>query len=179
MLGQIGPAAAPATDALTGLVAHEHSKVASEAALALAKIGAGAKSSIKALVTALEKPDCDSAHAIIYALGKFGSDAAAAKPVLVKHIASDPSVAVLSAWALTQVAPAAPEVSSVALPALIAGLADPAPETRHLAAQSLVGVKPLSAAAIAALEKAAQDANQGVREAATEALRAARAGSAK
>jgi HEAT repeat protein len=174
-LGQIGPQAAEATQPLAGLVGDANSKVASEAAMALAKIGPAAKASVPALVAALEKPECDSAHAIIYALGKIGPDASAAKPALVKRVTSDASLAVLAAWAITQIDPRSSEVSSAALPALVAGLGDASPESRQMAVHALASINPLPPAAMASLEKAAQDTDPAVREAAAEALRTVRA----
>ena len=82
ILGKIGPAAAPATDALAKLVADKDDRVAHEAILALANIGPGAKAAVPALTEALQQNDNPNAHAIVYALGKIGPDAAAAEPVL-------------------------------------------------------------------------------------------------
>ena len=49
VLGQIGPAAAPATPALAKLIADKDDRVAHEAILALANIGPGAKDAVPAL----------------------------------------------------------------------------------------------------------------------------------
>jgi HEAT repeat protein len=177
-LGQIGPEAAPATAALAELLSSNSPTAANEAAMALAKIGPAAKASVPALVAALEKPECDSAHAIMYALGKMGSEAKAAKPALVKRIA-DPATAVLAGWALVEVDPSGPEVSSVAMPALIAGLSDESPEKRQLAAQAIGDLKSVPANARAALEKAIQDSDPGVKATAAQALQALRGGAGK
>lgn len=175
-LGQIGPEAASATDALAKLLENDNSKVASEAAMALAKIGPAAKGSVPALVAALKKPECPSTHAIVYALGTLGAGSADAKAALVKLMNDDTSVAVLSAWALLQMDKGN---ANLAVPALIAGLSDAAAESRQMAAQTLGGVPGLSAAGIAALEKAAQDSDAVVREVAAEALSAQRSGAKK
>ena len=61
ILGKIGPAAAPATDALAKLVADKDDRAANEAILALANIGPGAKAAVPALTEALkqgENPNC-------------------------------------------------------------------------------------------------------------------------
>ena len=61
ILGQIGPAAAPATPALAKLIADKDERVAHEAVLALANIGPGAKDAVPALIQALqqgENPNC-------------------------------------------------------------------------------------------------------------------------
>ena len=55
VLGQIGPDAAPATDALAKLVDDRDLNLATEAALALAKIGPGAKAAVPALCAAFRK----------------------------------------------------------------------------------------------------------------------------
>ena len=158
---------------------NENAKVASEAALALAKIGPAAKSSVPALIAALENPEGDSAHAIVFALGKIGPEAAQAKSALVKRTSSGSSVAILAAWALSQVAPKAPEVAAVAVPTLVAGLSDDSPESRLVAAETLAGLKTVAKEAVPALEKAIKDKNPSVREAASEALRAIRGAAAK
>jgi HEAT repeat protein len=141
-------------------------------------MGPAAQTSIPKLVEALETPECESAHAIIYALGRFGPAATPVKESLLKRL-SEPGLAVISAWALAQIDGASPEVTSKILPALATGLKDPSAETRQLAVEALGKVKSLSPNAIAAIERATQDSNQGVREAATEALRSARGSGTK
>jgi HEAT repeat protein len=151
------------------------SRVITEAALALAKIGPAAVASVPALTAALKQTDCPNPHAIAYALGKMGPAAAAAKPELLNLLSSkDQSVAVVAAWAVTQIDPQSSELASKAAPVLIAGLSDPRPESRQMAAQTLGGLKSAAKAAIPALEKAATDETRSVRDAASEALRAIR-----
>ena len=55
ILGQIGPAAAPAAPALAKLIADKDERVAQEAVLALANIGPGAKAAVPALIQALRQ----------------------------------------------------------------------------------------------------------------------------
>lgn len=179
VLGQIGQPAAAAVEPLTALVGDADPRVANEAAMALARLAPASKTSVPALVKALDTPDSPSSHAIVYALGKIGPAAASAKPVLVKLIKEDPSLAVLCAASLTQIDPASPEVMSAAVPALVAGLGDHSTESRQLAAAALANVKALPPAAVAALEKAAQDTDQAVSAAANEALQAVRGRAAK
>ena len=83
-LGQMGPAAAPATDALAKLVADEDVNLATEAIIALARIGPAAKSAVPALSAALQQKEGPNAHAIVLALGDIGPDAAAAEPLVLK-----------------------------------------------------------------------------------------------
>jgi HEAT repeat protein len=170
-LGQMGPAAAPATDALSQQVADEDFNVSTEAVLAIAKIGPGAGSAVPALLAALQKENCPNAHAIIYALGKIGPKAAAAEPVLLKDMnGKDSPLAVISAWTFTQIQPRSAKTAAKAIPVLVAGLSDSLPETRKAAAEALGDLGPLAREAIPALQKAAKDDSKTVREAAAKAL---------
>ena len=56
ILGQMGPAAAPAAPALAKLIADKDERVALEVAVALANIGPGAKGTVPALIEALGRP---------------------------------------------------------------------------------------------------------------------------
>ena len=81
------------------------------------------------------KPQC---HAIVYALGKIGPDAAAAEPVLSGLLTSpDANLALVSAWALAQIHPAPAEIAAKTLPVLTAGLKNPLPLGRQGAAEGL------------------------------------------
>jgi HEAT repeat protein len=171
ILGQIGPAAAPATEALAKLVADKDINLATEAALALAKIGPAAKSAVPALLAALQK-EGTNAHAIILALGNIGPDAAPAEPLLLKAMKSeDGSLAVTAASALTQIHPRSTEAAAKAIPVLVACLTDSLPETRRAAAESLGELGPLALEAVPALQEAVKDADKAVREAAAKALK--------
>jgi HEAT repeat protein len=171
ILGQIGPAAAAATDALAQQVADDDFNVSTEAVLALAKIGPAAGSAVPALMTALQKPNCSNAHAIIYALGKIGPKAAVAEPILLKDMnGKDASLAVVSAWAYTQIQPRTAKIAATVVPVLAAGLSDSLPETRKAAAEALGELGPMAREAIPALQKADKDDNRAVRDAAAKAL---------
>jgi HEAT repeat protein len=173
ILGQIGPAAAPATEALAKLLDDRKPAVASEAAMALAKIGPGAKGAVAELAKVLEKGDESNAHAVIFALGKIGPDAAAADAALLAALKSkDDSLALVSAWALSQIHPASAEMAAKTVPVLVAGLAATLPEHRKGAAEALGGLGPLAKDAVAALQKAASDEDKDVRDAAAQALKA-------
>ena len=128
ILGKIGPAAAPATDALAKLVAGKDDRAAQEAIVALANIGPGAKAAVPALTDALQQGENPNAHAIVYALGKIGPDAASAEPVLSGLLGnSDGNLALVSAWALALIHPAPGEIAAKTLPVLTAGLKNPLP----------------------------------------------------
>lgn len=173
-LGQIGPAAAPATDALAKLVADENLHVATEAILALGRIGPAAKSAVPALCTAFENEGEKNTHAIIFALGNIGPEAAAAEPIVLKAMQSkDKALAVIAARTFMEIQPpsSSSEAAAKAVPVLVAGLDDPLPETRKAAADSLAALGPLAREAIPALEKATKDDVKAVRAAAADALK--------
>ena len=172
VLGQIGPPAAPATAELAKLIADPSPHVSSEAVLALAKIGPAAKAAVPALIQAFQKDDSDD-HAIAYALGRIGPEATAATPALTGGLrGSDQSLAIVSAWALGQIHPASAETAAATLPVLTAGLAAPLAESRQAAAHALADLGPLASRPQAALQKAASDKDENVRQAAAEALKA-------
>jgi HEAT repeat protein len=175
VLGQIGPKAAPATEALAKLLRDDDSRVAIESAIALGKIGPEAKSAVPALVAALQQKECSNAHAIIFALGRIGPSASAAEPKLLELTKSpDHTLAIPSAWAITQLHPGSAEIVAKVSPVIVAGLADPLAESREAAAEALGSLGPLAKGSIPALEKATKDEQKSVREAATEALQAIR-----
>ena len=171
ILGQIGPASAPATEILASLINDKDPRVATEAVLTLAKIGPEAKASVSALAACLQRKDCQNAHAIVYTLGKIGPGAMQAEPALLESMKSkDQSLALMSAWALTQLHDKSPAIAAKALPVLIASLSDPLPESRQSAAEALGSLGAMAKEAIPALEKAAKDPQAAVRKAASEAL---------
>ena len=110
-LGQIGPEAAPATEDLAKLLTDADPKVSTEAAMALAKIGAPAVAAVPALTQAVQKAIAEAGekpleqaedrtgHAAAYALGRIGPPAASAAADLLKGTASrDASLSLVSAW---------------------------------------------------------------------------------
>jgi HEAT repeat protein len=172
-LGEIGPAAAPATDALASLLGDSREEVVHEALIALAKIGPGAKGAVAALEKVLMQPDDANRPAAAYALGKIGPAAAAAEPALSGLLAgSDHELALVSAWALVHIHPGSAEVAQKCVPVLVAGLSAGLPHSRETAAKALGHLGPLAKDARPALETAAQDAEPGVRAAAGQALAA-------
>jgi HEAT repeat protein len=180
ILGETGPAAAPATESLAQLVKDDDLQVATEAIIALSKIGPGARRAVPALLRALQHEDCPNGRGIIYALGKIGPAAMAAEPRLLELMkGKDTSLAITSAWAITQLHPQSSEFAAKALPVLTAGLGDPLPESRQAAADLLGSVGPLAQTAIPALQTATRDENQSVRDSAAEAIRRIRGEIAK
>jgi HEAT repeat protein len=175
LLGEMGPAAAPAVEALTGLLGDKNPETRKQAAIALAKIGPASKPAVPALIKALEKgleEEGEVATGAAYALGKIGPDAVAAKPALLKIVeGKDDAATLISAWALGQIAPKDEECAAKAVPVLARGLSDADAKYRAGAAQALKAFGPLAKSAVPALEKAAKDEDQTVQEAAAEALK--------
>jgi HEAT repeat protein len=175
VLGHIGPPAAPATMALAGLLADKSPEIVHQATLALANIGPGAKEAVPDLIKSLQEgADTTSAATdAAYALGRIGPQAAAAEPALSKLLKnSDQTLALVSAWALTQIRPASADVAAKTLPVLIAGLSSPQPISRQSAAEALANLGPLAKSAVPALQKAAADKDKNVSATAAKALAA-------
>ncbi len=169
ILGRIGPDAASATEVLAALLEDKDRHTAEAAAMALGRIGPGARAAVPALTKALQDGGA-STHAVLFALGKIGPDAASAEPALAKELQDkNPDMAVMAAWALAQVKPT-PEVAAKVVPLLTTALSDPEAVRRRGAAESLGHLGPLAKDAVPALEKATQDTDKSVSEAATKAL---------
>jgi HEAT repeat protein len=175
ILGQIGPAAASAADALAKLIDDKDDRTAHEAILALASIGPRAKQAVPALTKALQQDENPNAHAIAYALGRIGPAAAEAKPALEKLIASsDGNLALTSAWALTQIDPTSTDLAGKTLPVLTAGLNNPLPVARQGAAEGLGNLGSAAKDSLPALRRLLDDKDETVRAAAKKAIKAIR-----
>lgn len=173
ILGRMGPAAAPATEALAKLLTDADGNVRIEAAHALAAIGPEAKSAVPALIESLKETEGAPRAAAILALGKIGPSARAADTALVAILRkSDGSLSLLSAWALIQINGATPTAAKVVMPELLKGLSSSVPQGRQMAAESLGQFGPLAKSAAPQLDKTAKDDDPHVREAATKALAA-------
>jgi HEAT repeat protein len=172
ILGQIGPAAAPATEALVGLIRDKNADVANEAVHALAKIGPAAKAAVGALLEEVRNPESPVRHAAIYALGKMGPSAAAAQPDLLQLVKGpECPLSLIGAWALVEIGGPTEEVASAVVPALTAGLKDSLPKAQEAAAEALGALGPLAKDAVGPLTEASTDKNESVRAAAAKALR--------
>ncbi len=175
ILGQIGPAAVAATPALAKLTSDPDPNVAVEAAHALAKIGPGAKDAVPALIEVLKQPESKSAHAAVFALGMIGPGAAAAEPALLEVIkGKDDSMSMLSAWAIIKIRGVTADTAAKVIPELLTTLDSHLPQSRQAAAESLGELGPLAKSAVEKLERATKDENEGVRAAATKALKSIR-----
>lgn len=173
VLGQIGPPAAPATEALAKLLDDDDPNVSTEVAFALGKIGPGAKASVPALIEVLKRGEGRQTHAAAFALGSIGPNAAAAEPVLLEVIAgADNSLSLVCAWSLVEIRGASPDVAAKVLPELTRGLDSPLPKSRQAAAETLGRLGPAAKKAVPNLQRATKDEDEGVREAASTALKA-------
>lgn len=173
VLGEMGPDAEPAVEALVELIDAPSRQTQREALLALAKIGPAAEVAVPALIKALEQHESTCRYGTVYALGQIGSAAEPAKPALLKLTESDDdTLALLSAWALAQIAPECRECAAKTVPLLVEALAHPDARHRREAAAALGAMGPLAQPAGKALERAAEDPDIGVRTAATAALTA-------
>ena len=171
ILGQIGPAAAPATPALAKLIADKDERVAREAALALARIGPGAREAVPALIAGLGHGKTSNAHAIAYALGRIGPAAAAAEPALLGLLDSgDRQLALVERVALAHISPTSRVAAERTLPVLIAGLKNGAVLARRGAAEGLGSLGPAAKRALPALQSAGNDKDASVRSAVARAL---------
>jgi HEAT repeat protein len=184
VLGEIGPEAAPATEALAKLLSDADAKVSTEAAMALAKIGAPAAAAVPELTKAVEKAMADAGDkgvdqqadttgcAAAYALGRIGPAAAPAASALLKATASrEAALSLAGAWALAQIEPASAEAAAKTVPILVTGLVHAVAKFRQGAAESLGNLGPLAKDALDPLQKAAkEDPDQAVRQAAAQAV---------
>lgn len=171
ILGELGPGAAPATEALAGLLSDSDEKTQSEAAFALAEIGPDAAAAVPALTEALDE-EGPVRFAAAYALGRIGKAAIKAKPALLKLLTGNENLALVSAWALAHIQPDCPACQEKALPVLIAGLDDTSSEFRSEAACGISCFGEAAKAAVEKLKKALKDPDEEVRDAAAAALKA-------
>lgn len=171
MLGELGPGAAPATEALAGLLADADEKTQSEAAFALAEIGPDAAAAVPALQKALES--AGPVHfAAAYALGRIGQKAADAEPALLAKLKGDPTMALISAWALAHIHADCATCREQALPILIRGLDDPDAKFRGEAASGVCCFGKAAEGAAQKLKELLNDPDEEVRQAAAAALKA-------
>ncbi|MEN6406825.1 MAG: HEAT repeat domain-containing protein [Thermoguttaceae bacterium] len=173
LLGQYGPAAAPATEALARLVTDKNDRVAQAAILALANIGPGAKAAVPTLTAAMRGGKNPDAGVIAFALGRIGPDAKPAVPTLTALLAGeDRDLALTVAWALVQIEPASPELAAQTLPTLTAGLAaDRSALARRGAVEAIGRLGAAAKSAVPALQKLANDQDPLVRAAVDKALK--------
>ncbi|MGW8257184.1 MAG: HEAT repeat domain-containing protein [Thermoguttaceae bacterium] len=173
ILGQKGPAAKSAVDALAKFINDKDPVVQHEALIALAKIGPASKAALPDLLETLKEQKGSLCCAATYALGSIGPDAKVASTMMMKNLESDDAtLALLSAWALTQIEPENAQTAEKTLPVLLKGLEHSEPKFRCGAAEALGKLGPPAKPAIPALQKALQDDKEEVRKAAAAAIKA-------
>ena len=124
-----------------------------------------------AIVKALDDPDMRVRATAAYALGRAGSAAESAVPPLRHALESnDPTVRVVSAWALAHIAPDDPQVDAAVIPVLMHGTKSDNAMMRRGSADVLGKLGKAAESAVPALDALKKDADESVRAAALEAL---------
>jgi len=135
-LAEIGDEAAPAAEALAGIVAEGETEERLQAILTLGAIGGKAAAAAPAIVKVLESGDPSLSLAAAFALGRM--KAAGADDVLAKAAASDDSfLAAVAAWALARIHPDDKALVDQALARLRKGIANPDADAREAAVTGL------------------------------------------
>lgn len=160
---ELGPAAAEATAAVTGLLNSKDGETQREAILAVGAIGDGARSATPQLIKFLEDKQFSFRPAAAFALGKLAAkDAVAA----LKNASNDKDNHLLrlaSVWALIQIDPTNEEYRKIALPELVSALQNDNPEIRREAALALGRMGSRADSAVPALTLLLKDKNPRVR----------------
>jgi len=167
---KIGPEAKSAVPALIKALKTSEPEVQVEILDALAQIGPAAKPAIPEAVELLGSPDPIVRYTAIYLLGQLGEAAEDAAPALEKiYSGPDEFGKAVAAWGLVKIDPT-PENKRRAIPLMIESLSHETPAVRLEAAELLGQIGSGNAKVKAALEKAAKDENESVRQAAEKAL---------
>jgi len=172
VLRRVGEAAAPALPELIILIKKGTPTEKAESLFIVGSIGSKADSAAPAAIEALADADPQVKMAAGYALGKIGPAAKDALPALLKLSASDDELLKLSSvWAMLQIGVMNEDLTKMAVPMLAKALSSDREFVRVEAAMSLGKLGKAAAAAVPALEKAAQDPSPAVRGAAAEAVK--------
>jgi HEAT repeat protein len=110
-------------------------------------------------------------YSATYAIGKFGSAAKDAFPVLERNLQGrDEFLKMISAWAMVHVDPRHPGLAAMCAGPLTRALKLPDPRVRREAAVALGMLGPAAASAVPDLKEIANDQDESVRQAVSEAL---------
>jgi len=164
-MGAMGPAAAPAVDALLAALRDPRAEVRSRAVWALGRIGPAARAAVTTLVPLVDDPALS--WRAIDALGGIGPPAEPAVPRLVRALA-DTSGSVR--WRAAQALGAIGAGARAATPALLAALGDAEGNVRLAAAEAAVRVEADAHVLAPALARASRDEDGRVRVAALHGL---------
>ena len=173
VLGAIGSPAAAAVPDVAAFLTDPDPEVASEAAVALAAVGAAAEPAVELLRKLLgDETPADLRYSAAFALGRVGPAAEAAVPRLVElSKSSDEIMATLAVWAALKIDPADRSLFDAAIPLLRRALRGEREVVRLEAAVALGDIGPPAKSAIPVLELVSEDdPNSDVREAAAGAL---------
>lgn len=182
ILAAQGAAAKPLLAEMTAALTDEDAAFASEAAVALAGLGADAAPAVPTLQKLLtDATPAPVRYTAMYALGRIGS---LAKPALARLLelsqSNDELEATVAVWAALKIEPGDKELLKNAVPRLLKALRAESELARLEAAVSLGDIGPAAAATIPMLELLAEDdPSRSVREAAAAALKQVAAGKAK
>ncbi|RMF92114.1 MAG: HEAT repeat domain-containing protein [Planctomycetota bacterium] len=172
-LGDFGPEAAPAVEALAEALNDEDPSVRSEILFALGAIGPDAKPALPAVRKALKDRDMNVRYAACYAICRMGTEAADAKNDLLACIGgADSFLEFAASCALAHSVPNDDNVAKLVLPQLVERLDSNIPGVREEALRALASLKAKAAPAKSAVQKLVDDPNPAVRQAAREALAA-------
>ncbi|GAB6166664.1 hypothetical protein JCM19992_26640 [Thermostilla marina] len=172
-LGDYGPEAAPAVEALAEALDDEDPSVRSEILFALGAIGPHAEAALPAVRKALKDRDMNVRYAACYALCRMGTAASDAKADLLACVGgADSFLEFAASCALAHVAPEDENVAKLVLPQLIERLKSEIPGVREEALRALACLQTKAAPAEAAVKKLVDDPDPAVRQAAKEALAA-------
>jgi HEAT repeat protein len=175
LLAEIGAEAAPAMDSIIAGLSDDDPVYRSNAAMAVAALGAEAKAAVPALekIVGDEAAAPETRYASAYALGRIGPDAASAEPLLRKLAESgDDMVATVGVWAALKIKPADATLFDLAIPKLRQALRQEREIVRLEASVALGEIGPRAVTALPMLEMLAEeDPSRTVRAAAEEAVR--------
>jgi HEAT repeat protein len=179
LLAAQGTAAKPFVAEMTAALADEDAAFASEAAVALAAVGADAAPAVPTLVKLLAvATPAPVRYTAMYALGRIGGPA---KPALARLLelsqSNDELESTVAIWAALKIEPGDKELFETAIPRLQKALRAESELARLEAAVSLGDIGPAAAASIPMLELLLEDdPSRSVREAAAAALEKVAAG---
>lgn len=173
-LGRMGAQAVGAAEALARLVADDEDPlVRRSAAVALGRIGPGARSALPALIDAVRSGYGDASGLVGYeaavAVVRIDPDGTHAATLIAERLKdAEPKVRYRAAVAVRVIGSALAR----AVPALIAATEDPKQNVRYQAVRALGVVAPSARAALPALSRALRDRDRFVREAGGKSLHA-------